>query len=188
MKNETIQIKNVVCNRCIATVREILLRHKIPFSHITLGEAAIDRKLTAPELRMLDQEFKEVGFEILQEKNERIINNIKSIIIEQVYENEMPEEKLSRVLSDRLHYDYSHLTNLFSRYEGRSISSFQNTIRIERVKELLEYDELNISEIADCTGYSSAAYLSSSFRKSTGISPSEYRAKRVKKRNTLDSL
>ncbi|MDT0643644.1 helix-turn-helix domain-containing protein [Zunongwangia sp. F363] len=188
MKNESLQIKNVVCNRCIATVKEILQRHNIPFVRISLGEAVLNRELKDLELHNLQRDFRAVGFEILQEKNERIINNIKSIIISQVYENELRDEKLSRVLSDRLHYDYSHLTNLFTKYEGRSISSFQNSIRVQRVKELLEYDELNISEIADQTGYSSAAYLSSSFRKSTGLSPSEYRLKRVKRQNTLDSL
>ncbi|WP_373059730.1 helix-turn-helix domain-containing protein [Zunongwangia sp. H14] len=188
MKNQTIYIKNVVCARCIATVKEILLRHEIPFLKIGLGEAVLKKNLTEDEVDKIRQEFKEVGFELLQDKNEKIVNAIKSIIIEQVYNKDFANTNLSAILSDRLHYDYSHLTNLFSKSEGRSISSFQNSIRIERVKELLEYGELNIAEIADETGYSSAAYLSSSFRKHTGLSPSEYRLKQMKKRISLDSL
>ncbi|MDT0686197.1 helix-turn-helix transcriptional regulator [Autumnicola psychrophila] len=188
MEKTTIHIKNVVCGRCIATVKQILSGLNIPFSQVFLGEAILDRPLTDMELHDLQKEFENVGFELLQKKQERIINSIKSIIIEQVYEEGSKNDNLSKILSERLHYDYSYLTNLFSKSEGQSIQSFQNRIKIERIKELLEYDELSISEIALDMGYSSAAYLSTSFRKATGISPSYYKAKHLNNRNNLDAV
>ena len=188
MEKTTIHIKNVVCGRCKMTVREILSGLKIPFSQVSLGEAMIERPLTDLELHDLQKEFKKVGFELLQKKPERIINSIKSIIIEQVYEEGLKSTNLSKILSERLHYDYSYLTNLFSKSEGQSIQSFQNSVKIERVKELLEYDELSISEIAADMGYSSSAYLSTSFRKATGISPSAYKAEHLRSRNSLDAV
>jgi AraC-like DNA-binding protein len=188
LEKTTIHIKNVVCGRCKSTVREILSGLEIPFSEVSLGEAILDRPLTDMELHELQKEFSKVGFELLQKKPERIINSIKSVIIEQVYEEGLKNVNLSNILSDRLHYDYSYLTNLFSKSEGQSIQGFQNSIKIERIKELLEYDELSISEIALEMGYSSAAYLSTSFRKATGISPSSYKAKHLNTRNSLDAV
>ncbi|MDT0689417.1 helix-turn-helix transcriptional regulator [Salegentibacter sp. F188] len=188
MEKTTIHIKNVVCGRCKTTVRDILTGLKIPFSEVSLGEAILERPLTDMETHDLQKEFNKVGFELLQKKQERIINSIKSIIIEQVYEEGLRNVNLSEILSARLNYDYSHLTNLFSKSEGHSIQSFQNSIKIERIKELLEYDELSISEIAADMGYSSSAYLSTSFRKATGISPSAYKTKHLNSRNSLDSV
>ena len=92
------------------------------------------------------------------------------------------------MLSDELHMDYSHLSSIFSKTEGKSIQQFQQDIKSERVKELLEYDEMNISEIANDLGYSSAAYLSTQFKKSTGLTPSEYRTRHIKSRTPLDKV
>ena len=188
MEKTTIHIKNVVCGRCKSTVREILSGLKIPFIQVNLGEALLERPLTDLELHDLQKEFSKVGFVLLQKKPERIINGIKSIIIEQVYEEGLKNTNLSEILSERLHYDYSYLTNLFSKSEGQSIQSFQNSIKIERIKELLEYDELSISEIAADMGFSSSAYLSTSFRKATGVSPSIYKVEHQSSRNNLDAV
>ncbi|MDT0645742.1 AraC family transcriptional regulator [Zunongwangia sp. F260] len=186
MENTVIHIKNVVCGRCITTVQRILSDLRIPCREVSLGEAVLERPLTDLELHDLQKEFENVGFELLQKKPERIINSIKSIIIEQVYEEGSKNDNLSKILSERLHYDYSYLTNLFSKSEKQSIQSFQNSIRIERIKELLEYDELSISEIADILGFGSAAYLSTFFKKETKTSPSGYRILHLKRNKGLD--
>ncbi len=179
----------MVCPRCITAVGEILTNQKIPFLSVNLGEIALKRPLTSGEFIILQFEFKKVGFEIIAEKNERLVTQIKSIIIAGIYEDRDNDKKnLSVILSDMLHYDYSHLTALFTREEGQSIQGFQNKIKAERIKELLEYDELNISEIADKMGFGSAAYLSTFFKKETGSSPSGYRILQLKRNKGLDSF
>lgn len=178
----------MVCHRCILSVEAILRAMKVPYQEVSLGEVMLDRELTPEESIFLEKELSAIGFELIQEKQQRLINQIKSIIIEEVYA-EMPSNlKLSEILSERLHYDYSHITHLFSEVEGKSIQSFYNLIRIERAKELLEYDEYNIAEIADILGFSTPAYLSTSFKKVTGYTPSKYKQLRDRNRNTLDSI
>lgn len=188
MKEHKIHIKNVVCQRCIMTVKEILERMKIPFAEVNLGAAVLERELSLMEQHQLQQEFEKVGFEIIQDRNEKLINNIKSLIIEKVYSEDPSSQKLSSILSSSLHYDYSHITHIFSDIEGQSIQKFYNSVRIERVKELLNYDEWNIAMIADNLGYSTPAYLSTSFKKTTGLTPSEYKNRHIKDRKSLDSV
>ncbi|HET8855439.1 MAG TPA: helix-turn-helix transcriptional regulator [Salinimicrobium sp.] len=189
MKNNILYIKNVVCQRCKISVREILSRLEIPFKEVSLGEAVLERKITEQDLVRIQKEFDQVGFEILLDRNERLVNRIKSIIIATVYKIENTESRrLSTILSERLHYDYSHLTHIFTKEEGMSIQKYQNKIKIERIKELLEYGELNVSQIAQEVGYNSAAYLSTQFKKATGKNPSQYRLLERKMRNDLDSL
>lgn len=184
-----LHIRNVVCHRCILTVKDILLRNKIKFNDVRLGEVELAEELSKVQLEILDEEFKKVGFEIIEGKNDRIVNRIKSIIIEGVYEDKnFSNKNLSAILSERLHFDYSHLSSIFSAVEGKSIQNFQNKIKTERVKELLEYEEFSISEIADNLGYGNAAYLSTSFKKATGFSPSQYRLLNKKNRNSLDKV
>ncbi|UJH91884.1 AraC family transcriptional regulator [Antarcticibacterium sp. 1MA-6-2] len=168
MEEKVLYIKNVVCQRCKSSVREILEGLKIPYQEVSLGQAVLVKPLTAAEMSAIQKEFLRVGFEILFDKNERLVNKIKSIIIARIYKEEnYGSGKLSKVLSEYLYYDYSHLTRLFTTIEGKTIQEFQNQVKIERIKELLEYNELNISEIARETGYSSATYLSTQFRKVT---------------------
>ena len=179
----------MVCPRCITAVGEILTHQRIPFFNVKLGEIALERPLTSEEFISLQFEFKKVGFEIIAEKNERLVTQIKSIISAGIYEDkDFSNKNLSVILSDTLHYDYSHLTTLFTRVEGQSIQSFQNKIKVERIKELLEYDELNISEISHKMGFGSAAYLSTFFKKETGSSPSGYRILQLKRNKGLDSF
>lgn len=188
MSNNHLHIKNVVCGRCIMTVKNIFQELGIPYSAVRLGEAFLDRELTSIENHQLQKRFEKVGFEIIQDRNERLINSIKSIIIEQVYSNDISNQKLSSILTKELNYDYSHITHLFSESEGQSIQKFYSAIRIERVKELLNYDEFSIAMIADNLGYSTPAYLSTSFKKATGFTPSEYKNLRIEDRISLDSV
>lgn len=189
MENNILHIKNVVCQRCKMTVREILTRLEIPFQKISLGEVVLERPLDLTEIQNLQKEFKKVGFEILADKNERTVNQIKSIIIESIYgENDHGNRNLSVILSEKLRMDYSHLSSLFSKLHGKHIQDFQKDIKIERIKELLEYEEHNISEIALDLGYGSAAYLSTQFKKATGLTPSEYKLQHSKGRHTIESV
>jgi len=170
------------------TLQNILQRLDIPYSKISLGEVVLEKSLTKSQLEAFQTEIKKVGFELLEDKNERLVNRIKSIIIADVYEgNEFSNQNLSVILSEQLHYDYSHLSNLFTALEGKSINTFQQNIKIERIKELLEYDELSIGQIADELGFGNAAYLSTAFKKHTGITPSQYRRLHLKNRKAIDT-
>lgn len=188
MEAHQIHIKNVVCQRCIMTIETILERLNIPFHEVKLGEATLQRKLKVSEVELLEKEFEKVGFEIVQTRDERMINKIKSIIIEEVYSDEAGSAKLSEILASRLNYDYSHITHIFSEKEGQSIQKFYNAVRIERSKELIDNAELSLAEISDRLGYSTPAYLSTSFKKATGYTPSEYKNLNLQDRKNLDSV
>ena len=178
----------MVCQRCIFTVRTILEKLNIPFDKISLGEAILKRPLKTEEHEKLRKEFEKVGFEIILDKDQKIINDIKSIIIEEVYSEKISNRKLSAVLTSKLHFDYSHITHVFTEIEGQTIQKYYNAVRIERAKELLDYNEIGIAEIADRLGYSTPAYLSTSFKNSTGYTPSEYKNLEKKERKRIDAL
>jgi len=189
METENILIKNMVCHRCVLTVEGIFTALEIPYKKVSLGEVKVDNLPTGDKLELLEKELEKVGFSLIAEKHDRISNKIKSVIITGIYQDKnFSNKNLSVILSEELHMDYSHLSSVFTRVEGKSIQQFQQEIKSERVKELLEYNELNISEIANDLGYSSAAYLSTQFKKSTGLTPSEYRTQHVKSRNSLDKV
>jgi AraC-like DNA-binding protein len=178
----------MVCNRCILAVREILQRNDIAFQNISLGTIELQDSIDPHKTELLQKEFKKVGFEIISEKNERIVKQIKAIILEEIFEADSnSNQNLSVTLTEKLHFDYSHLSAIFSKTEGKSIQTYQNELKVERIKELLEYDELSISEIADKLGFGSAAYLSTQFKKITGSTPSQYKISK-KNRNTLDTI
>lgn len=179
----------MVCNRCIMAVRNEL--QKLPFTikSIELGEAETLEELSSQQLESLDKNLKLLGFEIINNKRGRLIEQIKNEIIYLVHHSdEILNTNLSYWLADKLNYDYTYLSNLFSEVEGSTIEKFFIAQRIERVKELLVYDELSLSEIADKTGYSSAAYLSSQFKKVTGLTPTHYKSVKENKRRKIDEL
>ncbi len=157
------------------TVSEILERLDISFDEVLLGEVILKKPLKIDKLKILEKEFDKVGFEIIMDRDLRLVNSIKSTIIEEVYSDKLSNTKLSTLLASKLNFDYSHITHQFSESEGQSIQKYYNAVRIERAKELLDYDELGIAEIADLLGYSTPAYLSTSFKNATGLTPSEYR-------------
>lgn len=178
----------MVCDRCLMSVEKTLQQQNLNYINISLGRIEFENELSEAQFQSLEEELNANGFEIVAERNNKIVTDIKSLIIELVYEHkDSGNKKLSEVLSEELHYDYSHLTNIFSKAEGHSIQSFQNKIKAERIKELLEYGELNISEIADKMGFGSAAYLSTFFKKETGMNPSQFKSKH-QDRKSLDKL
>ena len=182
-------IKNMVCDRCIMVVKSEMDRLGITIKDIKLGEVTLDKELTAEEKANLDNTLIPLGFEIIDDKKSRVIEQIKTIIIDLVHHQENDTKtNLSDVLSKELHHDYNYLSNLFSEVEGTTIEKYFIAQKIEKVKELLVYDELSLSEIAHQLNYSSVAYLSNQFKKVTGLTPSFFKKRKEKKRKSLDKI
>jgi YesN/AraC family two-component response regulator len=179
----------MVCNRCITAVRNELQAAGFDVCAIELGEAEINNKPTSEQLQKLDDSLKALGFELIGDRKSRMIEQIKNEIVYLVHHSdETLNTNLSTWIADKLHYDYTYLSNLFSEVEGTTIEKYYITQRIEKVKELLVYDELSLSEIADKLGYSSTAYLSSQFKKITGLTPTFYKSIKETKRRRIDEL
>ena len=184
-------IKNMVCDRCITAVKDLMDKVEINYTDVNLGEVIIaENELSNDQLNKLSKELVSIGFELIDDKKKRLIESIKTKIIELVHHTEGQSAlKLSVVLSNSLEYDYNYLSNLFSSIEAVTIEHFYIQQRIEKVKELLVYNELTTSEIADKLGYSSVAYLSSQFKKVTGLTPSQFKKLRdSSQRTSIDKL
>lgn len=185
----TLFIKNMVCDRCVLVVAGELKKIGINAQKITLGEVTLEKELTADQKEQLDQALLDLGFEPIDSKKGRIIEKIKTVIINMVHHSDHDEKtNLSDLLSKALHHDYNYLSNLFSEVEGITIEKYFIAQKIEKVKELLVYDELSLSEIALRMHYSSVAYLSNQFKKVTGLTPSHFRQIREEKRKPLDKV
>lgn len=179
----------MVCNRCKTAVQKEFEKIGIHPVSIELGEVEITTELNTNQLSDLENALKHIGFELIDDKKSRLIEQIKTEIIRLIHHSEAIENaNLSTLLSDKLHYEYNYLSNLFSEVEGTTIEKFFISQRIERVKELLVYDELSLSEIASQLGYSSTAYLSSQFKKTTGLTPTFYKSLKENKRRNIDEL
>jgi len=157
------------------------------FSIVELGEAEIMENISAAQLHHLDHELRKRGLELMDDKRSILIEHIKTIIIELVhYREDQIKVNLSDYLSEKLNHNYTYLANLFSEVKGTTIEKFYLSHKIERVKELLVYDELNLSEIADKMHYSSVAHLSNQFRKMTGLTPTHFKHLKLKRRKALE--
>lgn len=182
-------IKNMVCNRCIMTVESQLEKLNLKIKDIQLGEVTLEENLTTEQKEELNHALRSFGFEIIDDKKSRLIEQIKKQIIELVHNlNNDFKTNLSDLLSNRLNHDYNYLSNLFSDVEGRTIENYFIAQKIEKVKELLVYDELTLSEIAFKMNYSSVAYLSNQFKKVTGLTPSHFKKIRKNRRQPLDQV
>ena len=185
----TLFIKNMVCNRCILVVQNELDKLGIAANTIKLGEITLKKDLTTKEREALENVLDPLGFEVIDDKKSRMIEKIKNVIIELVHHQDNDvKTNLSDVLSDALNHDYNYLSNLFSEIEGTTIEKYFIAQKIEKIKELLVYDELSLSEIADRMNYSSVAYLSNQFKKVTGLTPSHFKQIREDKRKPLDQV
>lgn len=186
---DTLFIKNMVCNRCIMVVQNELDKLGLDVKSIKLGEVVLGKELSAEQRMKLQEAFSPLGFEVIDDKKSRIIEKIKNTIIELVHHQENgAKTNLSDVLSSKLNHDYNYLSNLFSEVEGTTIEKYFIAQKIEKVKELLVYDELSLSEIAFRMNYSSVAYLSNQFKKVTGLTPSHFKQIREEKRKPLDKV
>lgn len=183
-------IKNMVCNRCIKVVRDELEDMNLQVLDIKLGEVLLGNGRNEIELESLKKRLEENGFELLDDKKARVVEKIKNIVIETVHNEEggTPNLNFSDIIASRIGMDYSYLSTLFSSLEAGTIERYIILQRIERVKELLVYNELTLSEIAWKTGYSSVQHLSSQFKKITGFTPSHFRKIKGDKRRALDQV
>jgi YesN/AraC family two-component response regulator len=184
-----IHIKNMVCPRCIASVIESLKQVDIPYSSVELGRVILHSSLTADKKIQLDLDLKLRGFELLEDRKSLLISQIKNILIVQIQHSEYSiTENYSTFISEKLSHEYTSLSRLFSQVEGITIEKYINKLKIERVKELIFYNEKSLSEIAELLSYSSVAYLSSQFKKETGMTSSEFRNQTKTARKSLDQL
>lgn len=184
-----IYIKNMVCNRCKMTVKSELEKTGINFKTIDLVEVETNEEVSHEKLRLLDKNLRQNGLELIKNNKEILSEKIKTAIIEVVHYSEKELKlTLSYYLSKKLDYNYTYLANVFSEVNGISIEKFFITHKIERVKELIVNNELNLKEISIITQYSSIAHLSNQFKKSTGLAPSQYRQLLFKKRMPLEQI
>jgi AraC-like DNA-binding protein len=157
-------------------VKAELERLGIRYAKVELGEAEIEEDISLEQWDELNTALKKSGIELIDDKKSHLIESIKHVIVELVHYSEEPLEiNFSEYLSQKLHHDYPSMASLFSESQGITIEHFLITHKIERIKELLIYDELNITEIAWKMGYSSSAHLSGQFKKITGLTPSFFR-------------
>jgi AraC-like DNA-binding protein len=184
-----IYIKYMVSLRCKMVVKEELKKLGINHLSINLGQVELPEQIKPAQLEQLGIALKNSGLELMDDKKSVLIEKIKDVIIEMVhYEDEMPKVNFSDYLAEKLDYNYTYLANLFSETEGITIEHFIIIHKIERVKELIIYDELNLTEIAWKLHYSSVAHLSNQFKKVTGLTPSFFKSLKNKKRNNLENL
>ena len=176
----------MVCQRCIMTVESILHKLEIPFSKVSLGEAELTKEMNGNQLEELDKELKKVGFALIETRVNKIVDDIKQLVLAYITDqSDNKKRKLSAYITQNLHYDYSYLSDLFSSIEGITIEQFFIVQRIEKVKELIVYEELSLTEIAYQTGFSSVHHLSSQFKKITGLTPSHFKKIGAEKRKPI---
>jgi AraC family transcriptional regulator len=181
----TFYIKNMVCNRCVMAVQQVFEKVGLHPEKISLGEVVIKENIPTEKLKQVDEELQSIGFERIDDRKARLIEGIKNKIIQLIHHSDGVDRKhnWSSILAEEFHYEYNYLSNLFSSIEGITLEQYIIRQKIEKAKELLFYDELNLSEIANKLGYSSVAHLSAQFKKITGLTPSE-----LKKSRTIDSV
>lgn len=184
-----IYIKNMVCNRCKQAVRTTLEEMGLQPVQVELGEVELQEENISSVKDELIKKLQNQGFDLLDDKRTQTIEKVKNLITDLVHnKNNSIETNLSDYLANELHKDYSYLSNLFSEVEGITIEKYYILQKIERVKELLVYDELTLSEIAYQLNYSSTAHLSNQFKSVTGSTPTQFKNLREVHRHPLDDL
>jgi AraC-like DNA-binding protein len=179
----------MVSIRCKMLVKAELEKLGIQYKTVELGEVEMEKDISPEQWDVLNTNLKKSGIELMEDKKSILIEKIKNVIIELVHYSEEPLDiKFSEYLSQKLNHDYTYMANLFSETLGITIEHFLIIHKIERVKELLIYDELNITEIAWKMHYSSVAHLSNQFKKLTGLTPSFFKKIKDKKRSTLEDF
>lgn len=189
MSKQELHIRNMVCPRCVMVVRETLQKVGYEVHEVELGRAVVesDDSISSTEL---NEKLNEYGFELIEGKNQQLVEQIKTLLIQYVEGLEEQEEapKLSDYLSGKLNQNYSSLSSIFSESEDTTIEKYLIHLKIERVKELLSYGELTLSEISYKLNYSSVAHLSGQFKKITGMSVTDYKKARDSFRKPLDRI
>lgn len=179
----------MVSARCKMEVKEQLKKLGLHYIVVDLGEIEIMETLSMPQRELLKKALLDSGLELMDDKKAMLIEKIKNVIIEMVHHSdEVLKINFSNYLHEKLNHDYTYLSNLFSEVQGTTIEHYIISHKIERIKELIIYGELNITEIAWKMGYSSVAHLSSQFKKVTGLSPSHFKQMKNKKRSPIEEI
>jgi YesN/AraC family two-component response regulator len=179
----------MVCIRCKMIVKDELLKLGLNYIRVELGEAEIVENITTQQHDQMKIALLKWGLELMDDKKSMLIEKIKKVIIESIhYSDEQLQTNFSDYLTEKLNYDYTYLSNLFSEVQGTTLEHFIIAHKIERVKELLVYDEFNLTEIAWKLHYSSVAHLSNQFKKVTGLTPSHFKLLKRKRRDALENL
>ena len=179
----------MVSIRCKLLVKSELDKLGLHYLKVELGEVNVKENLTEEQRNQLKAELLKSGLELMDDKKAILIEKIKNLIVEMVhYSEEVPKTNFSDFLSEKLNHDYTYLANLFSEVTGITIEQYMIAHKIERVKELLIYDELTLTEISYRLNYSSVAHLSNQFKKVTGLTPTFFKNLKHKKRNTLENV
>ena len=179
----------MVSLRCIMMVKEELKKLGLHYATVELGVVDIMENITEKQYTILKKNLQKSGLELLDDKKSILIEKIKAVIIEMVhYADELPNVNYSEYISTKLNYDYTYLSNIFSEVKGITIQQYIIIHKIEKVKELLLYNELNLTEISYKLHYSSVAHLSNQFKKITGLSPSFYKQLKQKRNKNLENM
>ena len=181
-------IKNMVCPRCIKAVEQIFRGIGANAAYVKLGEVILHEDLPPEQLKELRSQLEQLGFELLDDQYQQLIDQIKSIVIDRIHYQGNDKFNFSVILADALHRDYSVLSKLFSETEGITIEQYIILQRIEKVKELLIYNEMNLNEISYELNYSSVAHLSAQFKKITGLTPTQFRKNGTHLRKFLNEV
>lgn len=189
MEKNEIYIKNMVCRRCIIIVSNLFEENGITPLNVDLGIVTLDGPLPEDKFRSIRQKLEEYGFEVIDDKRMRLMEQIRVGVIEYIRKPGYSEKmNLSDYLQEKCHKEYSSLSKLFTEMKGISIERYCIAQKIELVKELLVYDELSVSEIADKLHYSSVAHLSAQFKSLTGLSPTQFKLAKEKRLKPLDEI
>ena len=184
-----IYIQNMVCLCCKMTVAEELHKMGIEYKHLELGEVTLTRPFSTCQRETLRQNLHEYGLELMEDKKAILVEKIVNVIIKMVHQDEeVPVVNFSTFLTNELNQDYHSMSTLFSKTKGVTIEHFIILNKIERVKELIMYDELSLTEISYKLNYSSVAHLSNQFKKITGLTPTFFKNIKNKKRIPLENL
>ena len=185
----TLLIKNMVCHRCVLSVEQVLLKNGIIPTGIALGVVTLDQQLIPTQEKNLRKDLETLGFELLDDQRSQLIEKVKILLLEKVQSGELPEDfSLVKYISASFQRDYSAISKLFSEVEGITLEQYFILQKTEKVKEWLVYNELTLSEIAYRLGYNSVAYLSSQFKKVTGMTPSAFKNSHLGRRKALDQV
>ncbi len=179
----------MVSTRCKMAVKEELKKLGLHFIVVELGEVDIMERITADQRELLKNGLLNSGLELMDDKRSVLIERVKNVIIEMVHHSEeVIKINFSHYLSEKLAHDYTYLANLFSEVQGTTIEQFIISHKIERIKELIIYGELNITEIAWKMNYSSVSHLSNQFKKVTGLTPSHFKKLKDKRRSPIEEI
>lgn len=189
MKETSLYIKNMVCDRCKMAVDKLLRDEGLQPLEVDLGKARIEEEVSASQRERIKENLRRIGFELLDDRKHQTLERIKAAVIRLVhYQDNHSNLNLSDYLQQELHQEYSSLSKLFSEYSSMTLERYFIEQRIERVKELITYDEMTLTEIANKMHYSSVAYLSTQFRSVTGMTPSAFKTLHQHDRRPLDEI